>query len=405
MILFVIATLSLLNMKIGYKILVCLLPLVFLDVIWNNKNFGRHERKSVTFCSHIRRQGKYIISSSLSFGRLSNLKMSLAEVIGLSLALNRTAIIPSFDICDPKVSVDQLFSVSDFSRASIISTSSLDLEQVCGEDVVMVLVSNNVGNEVHSIKNEVLVSNITLQEPYLFGDDLSLNHIFTTYPYDRFFLPKVTEQWANLYMKDRLLPDKLATLNMYRCIFIGTNFLSLNWARLPAEFEEVHKELLPILSIRSDALNFLRRYGLSDTTTDCLSTSTLPFIAIHLRMGDFLSSESHQSFGIECNNNPDLLVFHVKKVMLRFQRTPTIVMATDDYHSTCALHIQDVLSVINLDRVSLYKTSSCQGALFDQEVLGASSFFIGDKKSTFSQAIHQIRTLRYKHDIETTIWL
>ena len=34
-----------------------------------------------------------------------------------------------------------------------------------------------------------------------------------------------------------------------------------------------------------------------------------------------------------------------------------------------------------------------------------SEFFFGDQKSTFSQAIHQIRTLRHNKGVESTRWL
>ena len=42
----------------------------------------------------------YIISSEFpAFGRLSNMKTSAIEVIGMALALNRTAILPKFESC------------------------------------------------------------------------------------------------------------------------------------------------------------------------------------------------------------------------------------------------------------------------------------------------------------------
>jgi hypothetical protein len=82
-----------------------------------------------------------------------------------------------------------------------------------------------------------------------------------------------------------------------------------------------------------------------------------------------------------------------------------IVLASDEYQNNCVIHLRSKFSIIELDEASRFNSRFCQGALFDQEVLGASTFFIGDKLSTFSQAIHQIRTLRNLYDVETTKWV
>ena len=42
---------------------------------------------------------RYIISSAVYYGRISNAKISISEVIGLALALNRTAVIPKLEEC------------------------------------------------------------------------------------------------------------------------------------------------------------------------------------------------------------------------------------------------------------------------------------------------------------------
>ena len=84
----------------------------------------------------IRLQDSYLISSELNFGRLSNLKISIAEVIGLSIALNRTAVLPKLESCIKSTEdlgwsgiteFDQLYDSSAFSRATIVSSSFLDL--------------------------------------------------------------------------------------------------------------------------------------------------------------------------------------------------------------------------------------------------------------------------------------
>jgi len=359
---------------------------------------------------------RYLISSELNYGRLSNLKISIAEVIGLSIALNRTAVLPKLDSCilssedlgwSGVTEFDQLFDASSFSRASIVSSSGFDLNRVCGQDTVTIIVSDHFVKPKSIIRGEktINLADIELTEPLFFGQDVPLREVFSSYPYDNYFLQKVTELWASKYMTDRLLPDKLATLDKYKCIVLGRNFLSLNWARLPKEFEEVHRELVASPAIRADVVDFLSKKNLIRHFSPLSSSYVVPYIAIHLRMGDFLTLDSHRGFGFDCNNHPEMLITHVRDILQRFSENAPILLATDDYNSNCATYLRKELTVISLDEASRFYSKSCQGALFDQEVLGASSFFIGDKKSTFSLSIHQIRTLRYLHDLSTTIWL
>jgi hypothetical protein len=357
---------------------------------------------------------RFLISSRISYGRLSNMKISITEIIGLSMALNRTAVLPKLESCfsedvtDNEVFFDDLFDTSAFSRVSIISTSFFDFDKFCGkEDVAVIRIANSVGQEV-------VDENISLNDIVLKGT-LPFNNVSLTsssFPYNKYFLPIYTS-WIPEYIKDHYLPDKLATLQNYRCIVLGTNFMSLNWSRLPREFEQVHKELVPSQSIRKDVQEFFQNLGLLSTSPNYLaSINVKPFIAIHLRMGDFLNIDSHLSFGMKCNKNPELLEIYVNEALKRFKNlsfdsesVPLILLSTDDYQSTCALNLQRKFSIVVLDGVSRFQSASCSCALFDQEVLGAAVIFFGDKKSTFSQSIHQIRTLRNLHGVDTTVWL
>ena len=382
--------------------------LIIPDFHREKKNYFKQKRASPVALfpkSQQRRlHERYLISSDLSFGRLSNTKISLAEVIGLSLVLNRTAVLPRLESCMLKTEeFEQLFDSSSFSRASVLSSSGLDLNRICKHDVIYISVSKNVGNSksisLTGVKT-IELDEISLQ-PFLFYNDTSTN-LFKSHPYDKYFLP-TTASWAPSYMKDELLIEKLASLNNYRCIIIPKNFYSVNWARFPSEFVEVHRELVPSPTIREDVVDFLEKNELS-------SALRVPFIGIHLRMGDFLTSHMNHVFGFECNNNPELMVSNISNVLTRFAELTNnaplrIILASDDYNSVCAKLVQISYPVITLDGASRFLSESCQGAIFDQEVLGASSFFFGDKMSTFSQAIHQIRTLRYGHPVDSTMWL
>ena len=131
------------------------------------------------------------------------------------------------------IEFDQLYDASAFSHASVFSSSGFDMNRVCGQDAVTIIVSDLFGKPKPTVRGEVMINlaDIKLSEPFLFGSDVPLGDVFTSYPYDNFFLHRVTELWASKYMNDRLLPDKLASLSTHRCIILGRNFLSLNWAR------------------------------------------------------------------------------------------------------------------------------------------------------------------------------
>ena len=300
---------------------------------------------------------------------------------------------------------EQLFDSSVFDRASVMSKSGVDLDRLCENDTINL----NMINEVivkSDYANGTIIGGDTFSSNSVPNEVIPVEEIFSLYPYDVHFLPTI-RSWATEFMKDPLLPDKLATLHSHRCIILQGTFMSLNWARIPNEFEEVHRELVPNPFIQADVFDFLQKRKLVDATnphcTSCFAS--VPFIAIHLRMGDFLTSDIHRGFGVDCNKNPDLLIPLIKSVQHAIKSLP-IVLATDDYQSNCAINLQRKFpEIIVLNDVSRFHRNSCRGALFDQEVLGASSFFFGDKMSTFSQSIHQIRTIRYLKAYNTTTWI
>jgi hypothetical protein len=403
------------NITIRFSLI---LIFIFLEgAIWNDSTYFEKKNVFISGVSSIKQSStirdQYIISSTLSFGRLSNLKISIAEIIGLSLALNRTAIFPDLQSCriggglefNDDIYFEQLFDSSGFTRASVMSKSGIDFDRLCRNDSVSInmndvgLVKNLPQRKINTSDTDGTSNNTILR------DFVSFDELFSMYPYDVHFLPTIIS-WAKEFMKNPFLPDELALITR-RCIYLRGNFMSLNWARLPYEFEEVHKELVPNPSIQADVYDFLQKIRLVDAANPRCSScfSSVPFIAIHLRMGDFLTSDIHRGFGVDCNKNPDLLIPHLKSAQYISGSLP-VILATDDYQSNCAINLQQKIpGIIFLKDVSRFHRNSCRGALFDQEVLGASSFFFGDKMSTFSQSIHQIRTIRYRRASNTTSWI
>jgi hypothetical protein len=151
--------------------------------------------------------------------------------------------------------------------------------------------------------------------------------------------------------------------------------------------------LFPHYAIASEARRFLHNIQLHGR----------PFVGIHLRQTDFLTWGEHKSFAKACNNNPDLILRHLRSVErygIPAETRPSFVLATDDYFSPCSqavIKATEHVEVVSLSSASPFKRGSCEEASFDQEVLGASNFFIGDGTSTFSDAIRLIRTNRYRY--------
>lgn len=373
---------------------------------------------------------KFLISSSIYFGRISNAKLSLVELVGLSLLLNRTLVVPKLEECGAdgvEAGFDTLFDPTGWSRASVISAGSFDFARVCGDSAVFVGSGSFPGHPMPSNIDGVSIqahnpADLLLPRIKVLSGPESSGGAVNAEPFVTYFSKGLQNDVRN-YMKEPLLPDKLLSRNE-KCVVLGRNFLSVNWARMPSQFKEANNGLLPHASIRADVDAWMMRNALAPTSFAGPSSSSasaataavsLPggrgaapgqFLGIHLRMKDFLSDAGHRSFGARCNDNPNLLVDAVKGIMDKNPSIKSIVLASDDYGEPCAVKLRKSFeNVVLLRDASVFKSTSCKAALFDQEILGSSAWFMGDCKSSFSQAIHQIRSLRKGADPKTTTWL
>ena len=137
----------------------------------------------------------------------------------------------------------QLFDSAEFERASVMSKSGIDLDRLCENDTINL----NMINEVivkSDYTNGTIIGGDTSSSNSVPNEDIPVEEIFSLYPYDVHFLPTI-RSLATEFMKDPLLPDKLVTLRNHHCIILQGPFMSLNWASIPNEFEEVHRELVP----------------------------------------------------------------------------------------------------------------------------------------------------------------
>ena len=323
-------------------------------------------------------------------------------------------------------SFDSLFDASAILSAGALALSSFNVARECGGEGAAIFVA--VGGDPHLEKPKdgegfelgglripaVHARGLMPKTPeeavrpvpgHYSSGPTSVDEMMHDALYASYFAPRMAADSLVRYCSEPLLPDKLARRHE-SCLVIGNTFMSLNWPRLPGAFAEVGQELIPHASIRSDADEFLARQGLD----------RCPFVAVHLRMDDFLTIESHASFGLKCNNRPEELAELLQKLLssehvLRGPARgecsgPATVLATDDYDSACAVAMAKAFPhTILLKEASRFVAASCRESLFDQEVLARSAAFVGDSMSTFSQAINQIRTLRFGRSTSSTVWV
>lgn len=387
---------------------------------------------------------QFLISSSVYFGRISNAKISVTELVGLGIALNRTVIIPKIEECGAdgnEANFDTLFDITAFGSTSVLSNGgNIQYNRLCGDSAVYIGTGSFPGN----VESKVNFYDITVPGfnslqlpdadlPTLENQYSSLNRprstgeALTMNPYSVYFTHGLRNDLQR-YLRDPLLPDKLAE-RKEKCIILGRNFFSVNFGRIPGTFESAINEIIPHPTIRIQVDQFLIRQKLSrgnlreDSLLNYINSngtknmdtknyryvplphSGRPFLGIHLRMKDFLTDANHISFGAECNRNPEKLLIQVEQLITKY-RTEIIVLATDDYAVPCARALRSKYpDTILLQDASIYEPKSCKAALMDQEILGTSEAFIGDSRSSFSQAIHQIRLVRHGRAPESSVWL
>jgi hypothetical protein len=158
------------------------------------------------------------------------------------------------------------------------------------------------------------------------------------------------------------------------------------------------------------------------------------FVGVHLR--SFLARDGRTGdFSSSCAEHPGLL-YELVRARLRGAPLGTkVVVATDKYDSPCYAALARELgedpaaaaaaaaaaagaedagafmsareggAVIPLRGASRARADTCTAAVFEQEVLGHSAAFIGNKGSTFSIAIHHNRVLRCAESVDSTTFL
>jgi hypothetical protein len=448
-------------------------------------------------------EGKYLISSVLYFGRISNIKISLLDMIGASLESHRAFVVPEISECAVD-GIDRTFG-GLFNDAlpltrRIRSLSSFDAS-ACNGSVYFVnagpfkwegpkdgaFYEDGGDGTVHNGPDEnpnaveVMDGRITSSSDVGTKGFLNIDAQRSGPLHKNYFAPGQLQSFSR-YALDPLFFEKIIK-RTEKCVIFGKNFQAANWERFPSTFVRSVRGLAPAAPIYYAAIDFLARHGLAGgaggcprgrpTAADALSQDELSllgegkslpsawgtidtdpseeggsrFLAIHLRMGDFLTITDFSGFGSKCNMNPSLLIDRVKASLAANTLITRVVVATDDFSSKCYTALAEALGeepgasavarhaaraesrvvgggggggggggdqhtfarpgglIIPVRGGSGYKGSSCSAALFDQEVLGHSAEFFGESGSSFSEAIHRIRSLRCGAPALTTIWL
>jgi len=414
---------------------------------------------------------RFLLSSILYYGRISNIKISLLELMASSAAAGRTLVIPELSECAVDGydrSFGGLFDDSTPLAAGALSLGSFDFVGACNGSAVFIDPGHfpggphgtaNLGDLRIPGEGTMPVLNVVDIPPTagdvvfgkakghpLLGEKgfLSTSEMQSGPIHTRFYAPGQRRTFEG-YRKDPLFIEKIAA-RPEKCVVLGKNFQMVNWERAPELFVKAVRSLVPAHPIRSSALSFLASHGLASPCpagepaaaaaypdlalaavsplkekTDAgnsgplwggSSSPTPPrgshFFGVHLRMGDFLTDSTHRSFGAECNSNPNRIVEIVSEMLAGAAHVAgPIVVASDDYSTPCFEGLVKKWGdrVIKVEGGSGYRGSTCSAALFDQEVLGHSAIFLGDKESSFSEAIHRVRTLRCGSSVDSTRWV
>ena len=342
--------------------------------------------------------GRYLVAAAIDYGRFSNARASLAELVALAVALNRTAVAPPLECCrETSKAAAALFDTGAFA-APTLSAHAFDFEAACGA-----FDGSGGGGGANSgaptwLYADSGASAFMTEEPSAFRGHMPAR------------LPGATLLEA--------LGDGVA--GAAACVVLSKHFRAVDWAASarPDALAAAQARLLPHASIAAEARSFLARRGLLQDEGAGAALHVRPFVGVHLRQTDFLRPH-HRSFATACNEDSELLLAPVLAAARAGAReaggsggsggaaTPIgdVVLATDDYETPCARAVLAAFPAARahaLARAALFPRGSCEEALLDQEVLGLAARFVGDAKSTFSEAVAAIRLHRAGFAAETT---
>lgn len=343
---------------------------------------------------------RYLIVHSMGYGRYSNNRASLVEALGLANFTGRTLVAPPLTGCPG----GQLHALFDVGAAGIIERATLpDLRGLCGDNGTAVLQLPH-GKEFQ--RDGVWWRNVRPMTEYPLtarGVPPELRRFVSRSPvaappYVPFF-PREYRNDVQLFLLDALLPLRLQR-EPARCLLLPSLYLTMNWALMGPSFARATAALRP-----SPALDAL--------VTEWFSAHAVPphgALGVHLRISGMATRRT--GFKHDCEARPQFVVRNVSRLRAAVTPPPPprpggrggaapVLVASDSFHSKCARAV--IAAFPRAVRVvPPFPAAHCGAAAFVHEVLGKTAAFVGNGESSFSAAVHAIRTLRHGHDPATS---
>ena len=345
--------------------------------------------------------GRYLVSAAIDYGRFSNARASLVELVALAVALNRTAIVPPLECCrETSKTAAALFDTTAFA-APTLSAHAFDFDAACCVDSGGG--SSDGGGGGNGGGGGGGGGGKASNAPGWLYVDSGASSFMSEEP--SAFRGRMPTRLPGASLLEALHASE--AVHSAACVVLSKHFRAVDWttSSRPDALAAAHARLLPHATIAAEARGFLLRRGLA-------GPAARPFLGVHLRQTDFLRP-GHHSFASACNENPELLLAPVRAAvaggaMGGSRAISDLVLATDDYETPCARAVLAAFPRAHahgLARATHFPRGSCEEALLDQEVLGLSASFVGDAVSTFSAAVAAIRVHRGGFGAETTTLL
>ena len=238
---------------------------------------------------------RFLISSIIYYGRISNIKITLLELLASAALSGRTLVVPELSECAVDGydrSFGGIFDDATPLARRVASLGSLDFAAACNGSAVFLDPGHFPGGPHGSATPGDLrlpgsapafpVLNVVDLPPtpgdVVFGKAsgsplLGDGRFVTTSQqaagpiHTAYYAPGQRRTFEG-YRKDPLFLEKVAA-RPERCVVLGKNFQAVNWERAPELFVGAVRSLAPAPPIRAAALAFLGAHGLAGAAGGC----------------------------------------------------------------------------------------------------------------------------------------
>jgi hypothetical protein len=303
---------------------------------------------------------EYILMASNNYGRYSNMRMAFILSGAFAMYTNRTFLYTLPLNCQPQVTWDELLDVRHLPFPAFAAEPK-----------------HILGCHRH-IQGHMLVNHnpVSCHSQYAIPQPDPQRYINSFLRWLPIFSPNGTK-WSMEQAARKIASSHCAG------IMCPWDMFETDGAVL-STMATIERHVRPSSAIDDVVQSFARQNGIFDTMG-----VIRPFVGIHLRLTDIGGQGSEQG----CKINMTEVIGHAERLGKELNSS-IFALATDSKDSTCAKSIISRFSPVMVFS-NAWADSSCQEAVFVQEVLAKSTAFIGHKGSTFSIAIESMRQHRY----------